>query len=327
MPFCRKCGSQLTGAMKFCTQCGTPVAVNAASTTTEISIQDPCAAIADFAPSFYEGEARSFSVSDGTIDFPAHIDAYIYYRKHFTQIAKELSRMFFQEYSQQVRNLDDFILKLPAIYQKYRKPIFDIIGQILIEAEIYDVSVEQIAEKINNSNLKINEHYVKICDDFNATIRLNQERISRNWSMLPTMIFSGIGGFVIGTALNFAVSSAAESTIRNANVSTLQRHELYQRIDPAAIETAVYEDYFNMHKWLIDALVASGKKIWSKSQISPQETGIYQNLFSNRIPVEKQKVMKIELLKMNPVNGAYCELLEEENDPELDPVITYVKCS
>ena len=82
-----------------------------------------------------------------------------------------------------------------------------------------------------------------------------------------------------------------------------------------------------MHKWLIDALVASGKKIWSKSQISPQETGIYQNLISNRIPVEKQKVMKIELLKMNPVNGAYCELLEEENDPELDPVITYVKCS
>ena len=327
MPFCRKCGNQLTGAMKFCTRCGAPVAAGAVSTTTEVAIQDAGTAIADLVPSYYEGSARSFSVSGETIDFPADIDAYIYYRKHFKQISKVLSGLFFQEYQREIRNLDDFLIKLPAMYQKYRKPIFDIMGQILIEAEVYDVSVEQIAEKINNSNLEINEHYTRLCNDFNATITMNQERISRNWSMLPTMIFSGIGGFIVGTALNFAVSSAAESTIRNANVSALQRHELYQRIDPKAIETAVYNDYFNMHTWMIDALLSGGKEIWTESALSSREQGIYQNLISNRIPAEKQKEMKIELLKINPVNGNYCRLLEEENDPELDPVIKYVKCS
>ena len=299
MPFCRKCGKQLTETMKFCTQCGTPVAVNAVSAPAEVVVQDPVTAIANLVPSYYEGAARSFSVSGETIDFPASVDAYIYYRKHFMKISKVLSGLFFQEYMQEIRNIDDFLLKMPAVYQKYRKPIFDIMGQILIEAQIYDVSIEQIAEKINASNLEINEYYTRSRNDFNATIELNQERISRNWSMLPTMIFSGIGGFVIGTALNFAVSSAAESSIRNANVSQLQRHELFQRIDPKAIETAVFNDYFNMHIWLIDALVSGGKELWTESAPSSREQGIYQNLISNRIPPEKQKAMKIELLKIN----------------------------
>ena len=340
MAFCRKCGNKLADGAKFCGKCGTPVVSTAPVANAEATAPDnstlpaaPAEAAIPVAislsvdkPDYYLGEKRSFIVNGESIDFDAPLDAHIYYRRHFTRIARELSAKFYGEYTREVKNVDDFLIKLPSLYQKYRVPIFEVIGQLLIDAEIYDVSVEQIAEQINNSQLRINEYYTKMVNDFNATIEYNQQKRARNWNMLPTMIFSGIGGFVLGTALNFAVTNVAEESIRKANVSYAQRVELFNRVRPEDIYKAVYDDYLGMYVYLLGALRSHGKLIWMDMGVSEQEKGIYQNLIYNRIPFEKQKEKKLDLIRINPINAAYCALIENENDPDMAPLIEYIKC-
>ena len=315
MAFCRKCGNKLDDTMKFCTKCGTQVAGSVA-TTYELKISKP--------PEYYEGVHRTIPVGNRVVEFPASMDAHIYYRRVFSIAGREMSAAFNRDYSSYVYDLDSFLIKITELYQKYRNPLIGAMESILLKAGVYDVSIEQLTEMVNNSHPLIVDYYTGVITTFNNTLQANAEKKAKNWSLLPTMFFSGLGGFIIGTAYSFAIDAAAEASIKNADVSPYQRSQIYSMINHNDVCNTVLYDYLGMYRIMLRILKEHGKDIWMESPISTQEQGLYQNLAANIIPEEIRVDKKLELIRSNPVNDDFIRLIIEEDDEDIDELRQYV---
>ena len=210
MAFCTKCGNQLALSAKFCTRCGAAAPGAAQSQSVDQTPPDL---------NFYGGQSVSMSFLDRSLNVSAEMDAFNHYRKEFRKLARSQVQSLRQQYFSRVVNLDAFFIDFPVMYDFYRRPMIDAACSILMQAGIYDISVQQFTDEHAKDFCLCVEDLNVMVESFNKTIEANQENKARGYNMLPGVIFSGITGIALAFATNVAVNAIAEADIRNANVT------------------------------------------------------------------------------------------------------------
>lgn len=305
MPFCTKCGMNLQPTSKFCTRCGTPV------------MPAGPAPGAGYTPlpkvTYYVGQQVTLPFLGGSFVVSAPMDAFNYYRREFRKLARIQMENLRREYFAMVRDLDTFLLNFPVMYSHFRQPLIDAACDILVQAGIYDVSVQQFSDDHKNDFCLCGEDMDIMIDSFNKTIEANQERKARGYNMMPSLIFRGLGGIALAFATNVAINAIAEADIRNANVTPKQRQELFARIDPNMLLHRAYLDYWRVFLTLTWLMQQRGVPMWYPTEDSNQRSnGIYQNLIGGRIPAEKVPEMAAALLQIHPFHDDHLALVERQ---------------
>lgn len=303
MAFCTKCGSSLAISAKFCTKCGASVP---GANPAPAGFQTP----PDM--NYYSGQAVSLPFLGHTLTVSADMDAFNHYRKEFRKLARVQLQGLRQQYVSRIVNLDAFFIDFPVMYEFYRQPLIDAACGILMQAGIYDVSVQQFTNEHVRDFCLCGEDLNVMIDSFNKTIEANQESKARGYNMLPGFIFSGIGGFAMALATNVAVNAIAEADIRNANVNPRQRQELFGRIDPNVLLHRAYLDYWRVFLTMTWTMRQRGLPVWYPTEETNQRSdGIFQNLNSGRIPANKVPELTCALLQTSPFNDDYLAFVQQ----------------
>ena len=295
MPFCTNCGTKLGDDAVFCHECGTRVgAASEPVVPTVASYQKP-------AISLVKGAEARFTLAGESVVISPEIDAFNRYRKLFSDFAKVKANDLRNEYCARIHDLDSFLTIFPEIYAKHRRPLIDAAMSILSQADIYDISPEQFEDQHTADFCLCGEDVDIVIESFNLTIEANQDRKIQMYNMMPGMVFSGIGGFAAALAVNVAVNKIAEADIRNANVSSRQRAEIYGRIDFDLLMERAYIDYWRVFLSLTFRLNQYSLGVWyPNEQDNTRAEGLYQNLSLGRIPREKIHSQLSVLLSCNP---------------------------
>lgn len=333
MAFCIRCGAILRKSDKFCYKCGR----NLLQTNEETDIQkgveinnversdekNNVATVASESETqveripvqYYNEKITTFLSIGGTV-FVVSNDKYAfnYYRKEFKRVAREQVDELKKEYFREVQNLDSFLSKFSQIYLKYRERLIDNAMEILFQAGIYDVSKQIFTEQHTKAFCGCAETVNAVVESFNLTIQANQERKIRNYSMLPGVVFGGgIGGLLAATVTNAVVNSIAESDIKNANVTTQQRQELFLRINVHTLFERVFCDYWYVFVTLAWTMKNRGREIWFPASESEQSAqGLFVNLREGRVPKEKEVECLISIYQLNPYVDDYYKYLIEK---------------
>ncbi len=328
MSFCRKCGNPLLENSKFCNKCGTQV-IRSPKSNNNIQNTTPYGEVivrAD-SPHYYEGEEKNFSISDGmSVHFNPEVDSHVYYKRCFSNLAKDMCTQFAHAYAQYVTDLDSFIVHMPKLYYLYREPMINAVVSVLIEAEVFSVSNKQVEEEINEENIRANRLYTPVINAFNNALENNQQKVRNTYNMLPNLFFAGLGGILLGTAINFAANEIAESSLRSANVTAYQRKYIFSNINHKLLIKGVFYDYLDVYIVLVNKLNANFKYVWYPLS-DPNSDGIYTNLLNNNIPQDKTLSACLSLINSNPVNPAYVNILEKihGNESGVKELVDYLK--
>lgn len=302
MAFCTRCGNQLPADAKFCTRCGAAAPV---PTQAPLKPQTP----PDL--NYYPGQTICLPFLDRTLTISAPMDAFNHYRKQFRKLAKAQLQSLRQQYFARVTNLDAFFIDFPVMYEFYRQPMIDAACNILMQAGIYDISVQQFTDDHVKDFCLCGEDLNVMIDSFNKTIEANQENKARNYNMLPGVIFSGITGIALAFATNVAVNAIAEADIRNADVNPRQRQELFARIDPNLLLERAYLDYWRVFLTMTWIMRQRGLPMWYPTdETNRSSDGIYQNLKSGRIPADKVPELTCALVQTSPFHDDYLSLVK-----------------
>lgn len=319
MPFCTNCGTQLRETDAFCTQCGTATGQNRMPVaTTNHAIAFHC----DMA----EGKEMIFPFFDSAVVVSPEMDAFNYYRKQFSKLARKKANDLCAEYRARISDLDSFLTVFPQIYTSHRKPLIDLAMNIFSQAELYDISPEQFEDQHTADFCLCGEDVDVIIESFNLTIEANQERKIKMYNMMPGMVFSGIGGFAAALAVNAAVNTIAENDIKNANVSSRQRAEIYERIDLSSLMERAYIDYWRVFLSMTYILNQRGYGVWYPTvENNNRANGLYQNLIAGRIPQDKVVSQTTQLLSLNPFADGYLDFLKARfgTTPQTQAIIDY----
>ena len=320
MPFCTNCGTQLKESAAFCTQCGTPVKQN----------QNAVIPIHYSAPAFHcdvaEGQEVIFPFFDATIVVSPQMDAFNYYRKQFSKLARAKANDLRAEYCARIKDLDSFLSVFPQIYTTHRKPLIDMAMDIFSKVELYDISPEQFEDQHTADFCLCGEDVDIVIESFNLTIEANQDRKIKMYNMMPGMVFSGIGGFAAALAVNAAVNTIAENDIKNANVSSRQRAEIFGRIDFSTLMERAYIDFWRVFLSMTYILNQRGYGVWYPTvENNNRANGLYQNLVSGRIPQDKVVAQTTQLLSLNPYADGYLDFLKSRFGitPQTQAIIDY----
>lgn len=323
MPFCLYCGTKLNDADAFCFACGKPTAQPTA----------PAAAAPGYGAfpcDFVQGQEQSFPFFGSSIVVPASIDAFNYYRKQFSAIARSKANDLRTEYCYRVVDLDTFLTVFPEIYRKHRKAVIDTAMEVFSKAEIYDISPEQFEDQHTADFCLCGEDVDVIIDSFNQTIEANQDRKISMYNMMPGMVFRGLGGFAAALAVNVAVNKIAEHDIKNANVTPAQRAELFARINFEVLMERAYIDYWRVFLSLTYMLNQKGYGVWYPNETgNNRASGLYQNLISGRIPPDKVVSQTTLLFSLNPYADEYLQYLTARFGvtPETQAIVNYFSVS
>ncbi|MBO5341130.1 MAG: hypothetical protein J6A73_00435 [Lachnospiraceae bacterium] len=260
---------------------------------------------------YYEGKDVELELNGEKIFISAEMDAFNFYRKVFRKIAKQASTAFKHQYRYEIRNLDQFLIDFSPLYFSYRRPIIEAAIDILTQAEIYDISLSAFDESHTAEFCLCGEDYKTVIDNFNATLQNNQINTAKGFDMLPNIFFSGVGGIIVGTALNVTINGIAESSIKNAKVSTAQRKKLFEQINTDALMERAFLDYWRVFLTLRNILRQHNKMIWcpSNEEVAKAE-GIYMNLKERRIPEEKRLKALVDVLETNPFSDDYLDYIK-----------------
>ncbi len=304
MPFCTNCGTKVSDEAAFCHECGTRIGAPSAPVAAAVtSYQAP-------AISLVLGTEASFSLAGQSVVISPEMDAFNRYRKLFSDFAKIKANDLRNEYCARICDLDSFLTIFPEIYAKHRKPLIDAAMNILAEADIYDISPEQFEEQHTADFCLCAEDVDVVIESFNLTIEANQDRKIQMYNMMPGMVFSGLGGFAAALAVNVAVNKIAENDIKNANVSSRQRAEIFGRIDFDLLMERAYIDYWRVFLSLTFRLNQYSMGVWyPNEQDNNRAAGIYQNLTLGRIPEEKIHSQLSVLLSCNPYTDGCLDYL------------------
>lgn len=303
MAFCTRCGMNLVPHAKFCTRCGAPAPVVNTAPPKPATPPDL---------SYYAGQEVCLPFLGRTLTISAEMDAFNHYRKEFRKLARIQHESLKQQYFTRVVNLDAFFLDFPVMYEFYRQPMIDGACNILMQAGLFDISMQQFTNEHVRDFCLCGDDINMMIDSFNKTIEANQESKARGYNMMPGMIFSGIGGFAMALATNVAVNAIAEADIRNADVNPRQRQELFSRIDPNMLLHRAYLDYWRVFLTLTWTMRQRGLPVWYPTDESNQRAdGIYQNLNSGRIPADKAPDLTCALLQTSPFNDDYLAFVQQ----------------
>lgn len=301
MPFCMNCGTRLQETDAFCFRCGTP-------TRSSVPITPPAYSGPDLHCDLAEGKETVFPFYDTAVVVSPQMDAFNYYRKHFSRLAKRKAAELRAEYCARITNLDTFLTVFPQIYARHRKPLIDAAMEVFAQAELYDISPEQFEEQHTADFCLCGEDVDTIIESFNLTIEANQNRKAQMYNMMPGMVFHGIGGFVTALAVNAAVNTIAENDIKNANVTGTQRAEIFGRIHLDTLMERAYIDYWRVFLSLTYILNQRGLGVWYPTvENNNRANGLYQNLTAGRIPPNKIVSQAAMLLSLNPYADGYLD--------------------
>lgn len=313
MPFCRKCGTQLSNDAKFCNQCGTPAA---APQPVQPGYQPP-----------YRGTEYVFPLMGATLVVSPEMDVFNHYRLEFRRLALLQSDKLERDYRASINNLDAFLIDFPNLYCRHRKPLLDYAVGIFLRNEMYDISVQQFEEQHNADFCLCGEDVSVMIDSFNKTIEANQEAKARGYNMIPGVIFGGgIAGFAAAFAMNAAVTAIAEADIRNADVTPKQRVELFNRIDTNLLMERAYLDYWRVFLSMTWQMNRRGLGVWYPNETDNQRAeGLYQNISSGRIPEEKMPELIVTMLGHNPYVDEYLQYVYRKYGvtPETQAIFDY----
>lgn len=262
---------------------------------------------------YYKGRDVELQLNNKIIYIPADMDVFNFYRKIFRKIAKQASAALKIQYIHEITDLDGFLTDFTALYFSYKKPIVEAAINILIQADIYDVSLTTFDEMHTADYCLCGEDYKFVIDAFNATIKENQIKTAKEFGMLPNLFFSGIGGLIAGTVLNVAICGIEESAIKNAKVYPLQRKKIYEQIDVENLMHRAYLDYWRVVLTLCSILKQRGRTMWyPDKEHNAIANGIFENLKENRISEEKKLEALIEVLQTNPFSEDYFDYIERQ---------------
>ncbi len=317
MPFCTRCGKMVGNTDSFCTGCGNrlnqqmvPVRTNTVVSQIEL----------------VRGQEVRFPLLSETIVVSREMDVFNTYRKQFSFMAKKKVGELHAEYCARIKDLDSFLIVFPEIYQKHRSPLINAAMEVLYKAEIYDISQEQFEQDHTADFCLCGEDVDNMIESFNLTIEANQDKKIRMYNMMPGMVFSGIGGFAAALAVNVAVTKIAENDIKNANVSSKQRAELFSRVDTNTLMERAYIDYWRVFLSLTYILNQRGLGVWYPTvDCNNRAEGLFQNLASGRIPPDKVLPQISLLYTLNPYNDNYLSFLTHRYGltPETKAICTY----
>ena len=314
------CGATLGMSDGFCSNCGAPV---------NTAAQKAPAPTVDYSEIFrvelVHGTERRFPLFGETIVVPPEVDVFNYYRKKFSQMAKIKTADLRNEYCARITDLDSFLSVFPDIYAEHRKILIDIAMYVFSLAEYFDISAEQFEEQHTADFCLCGEAVDTVIESFNLTIEANQDKKIRMYNMMPGMVFHGLGGFAAAIAVNAAVNKIAENDIKNADVSSSQREEIYGRINLDVLMENAYIDYWRVFLSLTYELNQRGYGVWyPNEQDNKRASGIYQNLISGRIPQDRVLSQIALLLKCNPYAEGHLESLSGFGmTPEIAAIMDY----
>lgn len=304
MPFCTQCGTQLQPDARFCTHCGNriaPATPAPVQRTTQPEIR------------YYVGQPVTLPFGHLQVQVSADMDTFCYYRREFHKLARIQTEALRREYFSRVHDLDSFLLDFPVMYQHFRQPVIDAACNVLMQAGLYDISAQQFSEDHARDFCLCGEDLQTMVESFNLTIEANQERKARNYSLLPTVYFGGLSGIALAFATNVAVNAIAEADIRNADVNPKQRAELFARINPNMLLERAFLDYWRVFLTLTWTMRQRGLAVWYPTDEGNQRAnGIYQNLNSGRIPMDKVPELTVALLQTMPFHDDYLAFVQRQ---------------
>lgn len=278
---------------------------------------------------YYTGKEIIFNLNGEKICISAEMDAFNFYRRVFRKLAAQASDTLKKQYKYEITNLDRFLMDFSPLYFSYRKPIIEAAIGILTQAEIYDISLSLFDEMHTAEFCLCGEDYKTVINNFNETLENNQINTERGFDMLPTIFFSGVGGIIVGTALNVTINGIAESTIKNAKVSASQRKKLFSQINTDHLMERAFLDYWRIFLTLINILRQHGKSIWypDNTEIA-KANGIFMNLQEERIPEAKRLEALINVLQTNPFSDDYMDYIKKTygKTEETQIILKYFGC-
>ena len=335
--FCPKCGEKIESGMSFCVCCGTkleeePPEDNNLSDTiaqqnNQSSHETPQNVNTGITPiNRYDGVEREFSLLGAKIVIPPSIDAFNYYRKSFKSAAIQLQKQAATDYFQYVINLDTFLTIFPQIFSRYIQPLFGEAYKILLQHDIYDLTMESFFENHKNDFNECEKTYDAVIKAFNDTIAFNQQNVINSYNMLPTVFFSGFTGLIAATFVNMGVSAAMESSIKKANVSRPQREQMFRRINHDSFVYDIFRDYWNVHYSLTFQLNRHGMNVWFPNIENNQKAhNLVDNIKRDIVPPDKLPMLLCQVFEARPyVDDLFIYLNSKyPNNPEVYAISEY----
>ncbi len=324
---CYNCRGQISETDRFCQYCGAPMQT--------VPMQQPVPYQMYYQPPyqppveipFYQGQTCDHMIAGVPMQVTPAMDRFNFYRKYVRAIATQQTNLLRTEYYHEIVDLDSYLTKFPDLYLKYRAPILEAAMTCLVNAGIYDLSMEQFTAQHTEDFCLCAEDLDNMVESFNATIEANQERKANFYNMLPGVVFyGGIGAFAAAFATNIAVNKIAEADIKRANVNGRQRVELFGRINHEVQLERAFTDYWRVFLSLTWTMQQRGMDMWYPNVTDNQRAqGIFDNLSTGRIPVERGPEMTVAVLLANPYQDGMSDFLRTcyTPSPEIDAVLNY----
>ena len=137
MAFCIKCGAKLNDGSNFCVKCGTPQNKGA------LEVKEKVAESVSVVP-LYHGEEKSFISLGRQLRISPELDVFNFYRKTYRELAKDAVGKLRSNYNNQIRCLDDFLVKFNDMYIAWRETLLENAVFVLAKAGAYDVTLESL---------------------------------------------------------------------------------------------------------------------------------------------------------------------------------------
>ncbi len=318
---CHKCNTVLKSTDKFCYKCGEKIVHTEVIVQHEKRVEESLKQIL-----YYAGRKYTFELGGEFFCVSEELDMFNYYRREYKKLATEQADAFKEELVSTIHSLDEFLQRFYEIYIKYRQRMIDVSMEILYQAGVYDISKEIFTGMHEQNYHLCADDITGMIENFNQTIRMNQEKKIRMYNMIPGIIFGGgVVSVLAAAATNIAVTSIAAHDIKNANVTQSQRWEMFRRIDPHYLANRAYLDYWKTHMTLMWSMGNRGIRVWYPTQeMEVRAEGIYQNLCADRIPREKVNESIANVLGLNPYNEEYHQYIVQKFG-KTEPILNICK--